>query len=163
MNFFERIGQSVLRWLTVGIEFIRLTLETLYWIIFGPFRGKGVNRQTWFAQMVYMGNQSIMIVFFVTFFTGVVLAMQSAYQSNGMTADQIVTKTLADFGPAAFTPRKPSANELALIAKIEARDAIEGEDPLAGSDQPGAATERLRSNWDAALDTAITARSGRLG
>lgn len=91
------------------------------------------------------------------------LAMQSAYQSKGMTADQIVTQTLAVFGPAAFTPRTPSANELALQAAIEARDAVEGGDPLAGSDQPGAATERLKSNWSAALDNAVAARSERFG
>lgn len=87
------------------------------------------------------------------------LAMQSAYQSKSMTADQIVMKTLAVFGPAAFTPRTPSANELALLAAIEARDAIEGGDPLVGFDPPAMTPERLQAGWDAALDAAINAKS----
>ena len=87
------------------------------------------------------------------------LAMQSAYQSKGMTADQIVTQTVSVFGPAAFTPKAPSANEVALIAAIEARDAVEGGDPLVGSDPPAMTTERLQAGWDAALDAAINAKS----
>tara|TARA_R110002020_G_scaffold6361_15_gene26913 strand:+ start:3766 stop:3933 length:168 start_codon:yes stop_codon:yes gene_type:complete len=51
-------------------------------------------------------------------------------------------------------------NKLALIAALEARDARRGGDPLAASDQPGAAAERLKANWNAAFDTAIAARSG---
>tara|TARA_R110002020_G_scaffold150446_1_gene327149 strand:- start:12281 stop:12766 length:486 start_codon:yes stop_codon:yes gene_type:complete len=87
-------------------------------------------------------------------------AFQSAKRSPGMTADQVVEQTLKLFDPAAFTPRAQSANELALIATIEARDARQGGDPLAGSDQPGAAAERIKANWNAAFDAAIAARSG---
>ena len=86
LSFFEFIGTKVIEWIGVAVESLRLCLETLYWIIFGPFRKKAVNRSSWFAQMVFMGNHSIVIVFFVTFFTGVVLAMQSAYQLSKMGA-----------------------------------------------------------------------------
>lgn len=49
-------------------------------MVVGSFRGRPVNQAHVFEQMVFMGAKSIGIVFFVTFFTGVVLAMQSAYQ-----------------------------------------------------------------------------------
>jgi phospholipid/cholesterol/gamma-HCH transport system permease protein len=58
----------------------RLCLDILYWIILGPFKGKAAHRQSIFQQMVFVGLKSVLIVFIVTFFTGIVLAMQSAYQ-----------------------------------------------------------------------------------
>ncbi len=46
----------------------------------GPFRKKPVSRKNLFAQTVFSGIDSLIIVFFVNFFIGIVLAMQSAYQ-----------------------------------------------------------------------------------
>jgi len=66
--------------------FTKLGCETAYWIIFGPFKDKLINFKSVFEQMVFMGLQSIIIVFFVNFFTGVVLAMQSAHQLKQMGA-----------------------------------------------------------------------------
>ena len=86
LKFFENIGIKVKGWFDVFVEFIRLFSETMYWIIVGPFRGKPVDSKAVFEQMVFMGVQSIIIVFFVTLFTGVVLAMQSAYQLSKMGA-----------------------------------------------------------------------------
>lgn len=82
----ERIGRSVQHWLSIAFDFCGLLYEAVYWIIFGPARNKPVKRAPVFEQMVFMGQQSIIIVFFVTFFTGVVLAMQSAYQLSKMGA-----------------------------------------------------------------------------
>ncbi len=79
-NFFAKLGRPIMEWINVLKGFMHLSLQTFYWIIFGPFQDKPVKRQTAFEQMVFMGIQSILIVFFVMFFTGVVLAMQSAYQ-----------------------------------------------------------------------------------
>lgn len=50
-------------------------------------------------------------------------------------------------------------SELALIAAIEARDARQSDDPLAGSEPPSAAAERLKADWNAVFDSAIAARS----
>lgn len=78
--FFESIGRRVLDWWKIFISFGRLSLEAFYWIIFGFRKGKPLKREPIFEQMVFMGAKSILIVFFVTFFTGIVLAMQSAHQ-----------------------------------------------------------------------------------
>ncbi len=80
LKFFETIGKRVKTWIQIVTDFSRLINETLYWIVVGPFKDKPVDHPRAFEQMVFMGVKSIIIVFFVTFFTGVVLAMQAAYQ-----------------------------------------------------------------------------------
>ena len=57
-----------------------LFFNTIYWIVAGPAKGKFAKRASIFEQMVFIGVRSIVIVFFVAFFTGIVIAMQSAYQ-----------------------------------------------------------------------------------
>jgi phospholipid/cholesterol/gamma-HCH transport system permease protein len=59
---------------------LALFYNTIAWILTGPFKGKAVSRQSIFQQLVFCGVQSVIIVFFVSFFTGIVIAMQSAYQ-----------------------------------------------------------------------------------
>src|SRR3989338_870642 len=80
LNFFEKVGILTKKWISIFIDFSHLTTETLYWVCVGPFKDKPVDSPRVFEQMVFMGVRSIVIVFFVTFFTGVVLAMQAAYQ-----------------------------------------------------------------------------------
>lgn len=84
ISFFEKIGRHVVSWVRITVEFLRLTGQTLYWIFVGPRRQKPLKGTAIFEQMVYMGAKSIVIVFFVTFFTGLVLAMQSAHQLSKM-------------------------------------------------------------------------------
>lgn len=68
----------------------------LYWIFIGPFREKkSASRQGIFYQMVFIGLRSALIVFFVTIFTGIVLAMQSAYQLERMGATLYVASLVA--------------------------------------------------------------------
>ncbi len=87
IRFFESVGSRVSEWIKIAHEFLRLLNKTLYWVFIGPFaRKKPVNLATTFSQMVFMGIESIIIVFFVCFFTGVVLAMQSAPQLKQMGA-----------------------------------------------------------------------------
>ena len=86
MKFFENTGSIVKNWILIFCEFTGLLRQTLYWVFVGPFRGKPISWFRVFEQMVFMGLQSIVIVFFVTFFTGIVLAMQSAQQLAKMGA-----------------------------------------------------------------------------
>ncbi|MBD3264028.1 MAG: MlaE family lipid ABC transporter permease subunit [Candidatus Omnitrophica bacterium] len=72
-----------------------LLLHTFYWIFAGPFKGKPLSRKNIFYQMVFVGLRSAIIVFFVTTFTGIVLAMQSAYQLEEMGATIYVASLVA--------------------------------------------------------------------
>jgi len=74
------IGRTVIG-LGQGIqEVLALFSDTIGALFAGPFKGKTSSRQSIFQQMVFAGVQSITIVFFIGLFTGVVIAMQSAYQ-----------------------------------------------------------------------------------
>lgn len=69
--------------------------QILYWIFVGPFIQKTAHRKNIFDQMVFVGIASIVIVFFVDLFTGVVLAMQSAYMLQKMGAELYVASLVA--------------------------------------------------------------------
>lgn len=80
ITFLETIGRSTRSFLKQSKDIVVLLAQTLYWVFVGPFRKKAVSRKGFFAQTVFAGIDSILIVFFVDFFIGMVLAMQSAYQ-----------------------------------------------------------------------------------
>jgi phospholipid/cholesterol/gamma-HCH transport system permease protein len=82
----SQIGRLIIETL-IGIRGVfALLYNILYWIIIGPFKGKACHSQSTFHQMVFVGLRSVIIVFFVALFTGIVLAMQSAYQLQRMGA-----------------------------------------------------------------------------
>ena len=72
-----------------------LFFQVLYWIFIGPFRKKTAKRDSIFEQMVFVGIRSIVIVFFIAIFTGIVLAMQSAYQLKQLGATIFVAGLVA--------------------------------------------------------------------
>jgi phospholipid/cholesterol/gamma-HCH transport system permease protein len=67
-------------------DVLALLFEAVWWLFVGPLRKKFAKREGIFAQMVFTGVQSLIIVFFVNLFTGIVLAMQSAYQLSTLGA-----------------------------------------------------------------------------
>ena len=80
MRFIEKIGKIILETTGHVISVLALLSETVYWIIVGPFRKKFPKLEGVFSQMVFAGFDSLVIASFVAFFTGIVIAMQSAYQ-----------------------------------------------------------------------------------
>ncbi|MBI3317085.1 MAG: ABC transporter permease [Candidatus Omnitrophica bacterium] len=60
-----------------------LAQDFFYWIGIAPLQGKRALRRSSFAdQLLFMGNESLTIVFLVTVSVGAVLALQAAYQLN---------------------------------------------------------------------------------
>ena len=80
MHFVEKIGEIILGTARHVINVLVLLSETVYWIIVGPFRKRFPKSEGIFSQMVFAGADSLIITLFVAFFTGIVIAMQSAYQ-----------------------------------------------------------------------------------
>ena len=78
--FLEAIGTTTHSFIKQSKEIVVLLSQTLYWVFVGPFVKKPVSRKGLFTQTVFAGLDSLIIVFFVDFFIGMVLAMQSAYQ-----------------------------------------------------------------------------------
>jgi len=91
----SKIGSVVIEYFSWTRGVLALFYNILYWIFVGPFKGKAAGRQGIFAQMVFVGVRSVFIVFFVNIFTGIVLAMQSAYQLERMGAELYVASLVA--------------------------------------------------------------------
>ncbi len=91
----SKAGAAIISFYREAVGVTALFLDILYWIFIGPFRAKPAPRKNIFSQMVFVGLQSFVIVFFVTMFTGVVLAMQSAYQLEMMGAAIYVAPLVA--------------------------------------------------------------------
>lgn len=87
-----RIVIEYTRWIK---EVVFLFFDILYWLFLGPFKGKFARRQGIMQQMLFVGVRSVAIVFFVDMFTGIVLAMQTAYQLEKMGATLYVASLVA--------------------------------------------------------------------
>ncbi|MDD4013363.1 MAG: ABC transporter permease [Candidatus Omnitrophica bacterium] len=79
-NPIRETGRVTLKLMAHVTAILALLYSTISWSVMGPLRGKAARRQSIFEQMVFAGVQSIVIVFFISLFTGIVIAMQSAYQ-----------------------------------------------------------------------------------
>lgn len=93
--FIENIGKSTHALVRQTRDIFILLSQTLFWVFVGPFYGKPVSRKSLFAQTVFAGIDSLIIVFFVNFFIGIVLAMQSAYQLEQLGATIYVAALVA--------------------------------------------------------------------
>jgi phospholipid/cholesterol/gamma-HCH transport system permease protein len=80
LRIFYIIGKPVYDALKSAWGVLGLLYDTIFWILIGPFRKKFPKPEGIFSQMVFVGVRSVSIVFFVAIFTGIVIAMQSAYQ-----------------------------------------------------------------------------------
>ena len=54
--------------------------DAFYWTVISPFRGKTIRVKAGISEMVKAGYNSIPIVATISFFVGIILAMQAAYQ-----------------------------------------------------------------------------------
>lgn len=95
MNLFEKIGSIALGTYRQAVEALALFFDTIAWLITGPIKHKSAKRSGIFYQMVFVGAGSLIITFFVAFFTGIVIAMQSAYQLGKFGANIYVAPMVA--------------------------------------------------------------------
>ncbi len=95
MNFLEKVGDIVIKTGQYALDVLALFFDTLYWLLFGPFKKSSVKSDSIFAQMAFAGIGSLMIAAFVAFFTGIVIAMQSAYQLSRFGANIFVAPMVA--------------------------------------------------------------------
>jgi len=89
------LGRGIIEYIRWTKDVLNLLFNILYWLFLGPFKGKCARRQSIMQQMVFVGIRSVVIVFFVDMFTGVVLAMQTAYQLQKMGAALYVASLVA--------------------------------------------------------------------
>lgn len=129
------LGRQTLALLVHFNRLARLTGESLWWAVIGPFKGKKVRWRTTIEQMVLIGYESIPIVCTIAFFVGLILAMQSAYQLKrfGATlyvADLVGVSVIRELGPLLTAIIVAGRSGSAIAAEIGSMNVAEEIDAL---------------------------------
>jgi phospholipid/cholesterol/gamma-HCH transport system permease protein len=91
----DRIGFETLKGVAYVGGLARLIGESAYLTFVGPFRGQRVNPQRAFHQAMAVGVQAIPIVSLISFFVGLIMALQTAYELQRLGAVQLVANAVA--------------------------------------------------------------------
>lgn len=137
--YVENIGRFIRETLEKLVGEFKLFLHSLYWIFVGPFIKKPFSWSATSHQMVFAGVHSLVIVFFVSFFTGVVLAMQSAYQLvqfgvKSLVASLVSVSMARELGPvftALVVAGRVGSAITAEISSMKVNEQIEALDTMA--------------------------------
>ncbi len=89
-RFVENLGEKTLEFFSYIGGVFHLLIGTVFQVFVPPLRKKDI-----FAQMYKIGVLSLPIVFLVSLFTGMVLALQSAYQLTKMNAQIYISSLVA--------------------------------------------------------------------
>ena len=76
-------------------ELARLAAQSAYFTFVGPFRGQRLRPYRVFHQAMAVGVEAIPIVSLITFFVGLIMALQSAYELRKFGAMQYVASAVA--------------------------------------------------------------------
>lgn len=74
---------------------LKLINSFTYWSFVAPIKGKGLRLKETVNQMVRIGYQAVPLVFLISFFIGLIMAMQSAYQLRKFGAEIYVADLVA--------------------------------------------------------------------
>jgi len=79
-SLFGFIGRRTASFLKDLHDAAQLINNTFYWTFISPFKGKPIRVRASISEMVKTGYNSIPIVAVISFFVGIILALQAAYQ-----------------------------------------------------------------------------------
>ena len=79
-GLFGFIGRRTISFFRDLHDAARLINNTFYWTFISPFRGKPLRLRASISEMVKTGYNSVPIVAVISFFVGIILALQAAYQ-----------------------------------------------------------------------------------
>jgi phospholipid/cholesterol/gamma-HCH transport system permease protein len=95
MEFLEQIGGEVTDCLAYTGALASLVGGATYNILVGPFRGKPLRWQRTISQATEVGVRALPILSLITFFIGLILALQSAYELRKLGALSLVATAVA--------------------------------------------------------------------
>ena len=95
MAFFESVGRNTVGGLAYVGGLARLSGRAAYFTVIGPFRGKSVRLSRAFHQAMAVGIEALPILSTITFFVGLILALQGAYELRKFGALQYVAGGVA--------------------------------------------------------------------
>lgn len=130
----QDVGQRMINFFQYAGGTFILFLQTLFWIAVPPFRGKQISEQ-----IVKIGLNSFGISTMTSFFIGVVLAFQSAYQMQKVNAEMYIPSLVAismtrEIGPiltALVVAGRVGASIAAEIGSMKVTEQIEALETLA--------------------------------
>ncbi len=104
INSLELVGRSTVKLIEEAGYYSALLVESLFWILAGPFIKRPVRISSIFPQMMTMGIAACPIVFVLSFSIGVMLAIQMIYNLKTFGAESQVVVGVAlsvtrEFGP----------------------------------------------------------------
>lgn len=95
MEVVSQIGEGVTDSLAYLGALAMLGGRAAYYTFVGPFQGKPLRLQTAAAQAMEVGVRALPILSLITFFIGLILALQSAYELGKLGAMNLVAKAVA--------------------------------------------------------------------
>jgi phospholipid/cholesterol/gamma-HCH transport system permease protein len=95
MEFVSQIGASVTDSLAYLGSLAMLGSRAAYYTFVGPFQGKPLRLQSAASQAMEVGVRALPILTLITFFIGLILALQSAYELSKLGAMNLVAKAVA--------------------------------------------------------------------
>ncbi|HEY6272221.1 MAG TPA: ABC transporter permease [Terriglobales bacterium] len=90
-----RVGLETLNGLAYIGGLARLAGQSAYFTFVGPFKGQRLRPERAFHQAMAVGVEAIPIVSLITFFVGLIMALQSAYELKKFGAIQFVADAVA--------------------------------------------------------------------
>jgi len=95
MNFVAQVGETVTDCLAYLGGLASLTGRAAYYTFVGPFHGKPLRWQAAVSQATEVGVRALPILSLITFFIGLILALQSGYELRKLGAMSYVASTVA--------------------------------------------------------------------
>jgi phospholipid/cholesterol/gamma-HCH transport system permease protein len=95
MNFLAQIGETITDCLAYIGALAFLSCRAAYFAFVGPFKGKHSRLQTAISQAAQDGVRALPILSLITFFIGLILALQAAYELRKLGALSFVANTVA--------------------------------------------------------------------
>jgi len=104
MQFVAQIGGSVMNSLAYVGSLASLGGQAAYYTFVGPFRGKPLRVQRAVSQAMDVGVRALPILSLITFFIGLILALQAAYElrrfgAMGFVASAVALSMTRELGP----------------------------------------------------------------
>jgi len=95
LNFVAQVGETVTDCLAYLGALTSLAGRAAYYTFVGPFRGKPLRWQAAVSQATEVGVRALPILSLITFFIGLILALQSGYELRKLGAMSYVASTVA--------------------------------------------------------------------
>jgi phospholipid/cholesterol/gamma-HCH transport system permease protein len=95
MELVSELGASVTDTLAYLGSLAMLGTRVAYYTFVGPFQGRPLRLQSAAAQAMEVGVRALPILSLITFFIGLILALQSAYELGKLGAMSLVAKAVA--------------------------------------------------------------------